>query len=132
MDSLTLDQVLPSLRNILNNPAVFAPLARKFKGSVRFVIPDLSQTLTIILKSKDDVRLEEGDSAEKVDLTITLPSDIFVKLISGELNPQVAFVKKMIELTGKMSLAMKLTILIKAVQKEVRLQVEGAGGRSKL
>lgn len=49
----------------------------------------------------------EGKS-EKADVTVSMAADDFVKMISGELQPLVAFMQGKVKLQGDMNLAMKL------------------------
>jgi NAD(P)-dependent dehydrogenase (short-subunit alcohol dehydrogenase family)/predicted lipid carrier protein YhbT len=57
--------------------------------------------------------IQQG-TAEKADTTFTLSDDDFLALIDGSLNPQQAFLKKKLKITGNLMLSQKLSILLKA------------------
>lgn len=46
--------------------------------------------------------------AENPSLTIETPAEVWVKLLKGELNPQVAFFKRMFKAKGDFSLFMRM------------------------
>ena len=50
------------------------------------------------------------------DLTITVKDDDFVKMASGKMNAQLAFMKGKIKVKGKMGLAMKLNMIFQATR----------------
>ncbi|GMI11680.1 hypothetical protein TrRE_jg6238 [Triparma retinervis] len=95
-----------------------AKLTRKFPGSCKFIVDCKGSTkiLRISLKAKPIVVETGGDAEEKSDLVVTCSDDTFVKLFDGSLKPQQAFVKKLIKIKGKMSLAMKLQAVVKGVR----------------
>jgi putative sterol carrier protein len=53
-------------------------------------------------------KVSEG-STGKANCTITMEDENFVKLISGQLNPQMAFMTGKLKVAGNMGLALKLT-----------------------
>ncbi len=59
--------------------------------------------------TKPEVRAGEDESAQCV---VTAEGDDFMKVISGEVNPQVAFMSGKLRIGGDMSLAMKLGEII--------------------
>jgi putative sterol carrier protein len=56
---------------------------------------------------------------ENADLTVIVESENMMKLISGELKPQQAFMKGLLKIKGKMNLAMKLTAVLSATRKKM-------------
>lgn len=56
-------------------------------------------------------KVVEG-STGSADCTITMEDENFVKLISGQLNPQMAFMTGKLKVAGNMGLALKLTNVI--------------------
>ncbi|GMT49653.1 MAG: sterol-binding domain-containing protein [bacterium] len=55
---------------------------------------------------KDEPSIEEGEG--EADCTITMSDKNFVKMVSGKLNPQMAFMMRKLKVEGEMSLALKL------------------------
>ena len=85
-----------------------------------FTISDTNEVYALDLKSADaSVKKLEGGSNNQVkpDLSVTVKSDDMMKLISGELKPQQAFMKGKLKVKGKMGLAMKLTAVLVATKK---------------
>lgn len=52
-------------------------------------------------------RVSEGSSG-KATCTVTISDENFVKLVSGQLNPQMAFMTGKLKVVGNMGLALKL------------------------
>lgn len=48
-------------------------------------------------------------STGKANCTITMEDENFVKMVSGQLNPQMAFMTGKLKVAGNMGLALKLT-----------------------
>ncbi len=63
-----------------------------------------------------DLKTPEGKVIEgstgKADCTITMEDENFVKLVSGQLNAQMAFMTGKLKVAGNMGLALKLTSVI--------------------
>ena len=56
---------------------------------------------------------------ENADLTVIVDAENMMKLITGALKPQQAFMKGKIKVKGKMNLAMKLTAVLTATRKKM-------------
>jgi len=67
-------------------------------------------TWTLDLK-KPGGEVREG-AAEKADCTITMEDKNFVKLVSGNMNPQLAFMTGKLKVAGSMGLALKLQSIL--------------------
>ena len=57
----------------------------------------------------------------KADVTLTMSDDVFVKLASGKLQPQMAFIQGKLKISGNIALSMKLTPVLKAAQPGAKL-----------
>lgn len=57
--------------------------------------------------------VKEGEH-DNPDCTISANSENWMKIVKGELNPQVAFMQQKIKVGGKMPLALKLSGFLKA------------------
>jgi putative sterol carrier protein len=60
----------------------------------------------------------EGD---KVDITLTMTADTFVKLVMGKLGSQQAFLMRKLKINGSMALAMKLQPVLEAAQPQAKM-----------
>lgn len=59
----------------------------------------------------------EGEPKEKPNTTLTISDEDFMLLATNKLNPQVAFMKGKLKVTGNVMLAQKLGPLLKANSK---------------
>lgn len=59
-------------------------------------------------------KVYEGTPKDKPNTTLTISDDDFVLLATNKLNPQVAFMKGKLKVTGNVMLAQKLGPLLKA------------------
>ena len=57
----------------------------------------------------------------EADVTLTMSDDIFVKLATGKIAPQVAFIQGKLKIQGNIALSMKLTPVLKAAQPKAKL-----------
>lgn len=59
----------------------------------------------------------EGPPKGKADTTLTVSDDDFVEIALGKLNPQTAFMKGKLKITGNIMLTQKLVPLLKTEAK---------------
>lgn len=62
-------------------------------------------------------KVYEGTPSEKPNTTLTISDEDFMELATNKLNPQVAFMKGKLKITGNLMLAQKLGPLLKANSK---------------
>eukprot|EP01132_Coremiostelium_polycephalum_P006684 gene6684-8269_t len=86
-------------------------LVAKVNGVYLFNITsgDKQQSWTVDLKSGKGVSVGAG---EKPNVTITVADDKFIEIMTGKLNPQTAYMKKLLKISGNMGLATKLSNLM--------------------
>ena len=97
-------------------------LQRKFKGKVVFVVGDKEApaTYSLDLSSPTSCGVSEGDTfGGKEDLRVSCSEDVMVKMINKAIQPQQAFMKGLLKIKGKMSLAMKLNSVLAATRKKL-------------
>lgn len=75
-----------------------------FDKSIKF---DLGEDGVIVMDGQS-VTTEASDT----DCSITMSKDDFISLISGELNPAMAFMSGKLKVDGDMSVAMKLSQIL--------------------
>jgi putative sterol carrier protein len=80
--------------------ALTAKLNGGFDGVAKFVIPGEGA----IMMDADGVRA--GD--EEADVTLTASTETFQAILSGDMNPTMAFMTGKLSVDGSMGLAMKL------------------------
>lgn len=56
-------------------------------------------------------KVSEG-STGKANCTVTMEDENFIKMVEGQLNPQMAFMTGKIKVAGNMGLALKLTSIL--------------------
>lgn len=61
-----------------------------------------------------NAKVYEGTPEGKPNTTMTISDEDFVLLAEGKLNPQTAFMKGKLKITGNIMLAQKLAPLLKA------------------
>jgi len=97
-------------------------LQRKFKGKVVFVVGDKTTTSTysLDLSSPTSCGVSEGDVfGGKEDLRVSCSEDVMAKMMKKTIQPQQAFMKGLLQIKGKMSLAMKLNAVLAATRKNL-------------
>ncbi|QDZ21045.1 SCP2 domain-containing protein [Chloropicon primus] len=94
-------------------------LVKMFKGVALFKID--GKTFLLDLKNgKGKIHFDRTDDP-KPDVTLTMSDDVFVKLASGKLQPQMAFIQGKLKISGNIALSMKLTPVLKAAQPKASL-----------
>ena len=71
-----------------------------FDGVAKFVIPGIGAIMM------DPTGVRAGD--DPADVTMTAEADVFKGILSGEVNPTMAFMTGKLTVDGNMGLAMKL------------------------
>jgi putative sterol carrier protein len=86
-----IDQAVEALR---------AKVSGGFDGVAKFVIPGEGSIML------DGAGVRAGD--EPADVTMTAEADVFQAILSGEMNPTMAFMTGKLSVDGNMGLAMQL------------------------
>jgi len=98
--------------------SVFGELKKKVEAEGAALVPKIggvyvfkvgSESWTVDLKNGSGK--VEPKAAEKADCTVTMKENDFVALVNGQLDPQQAFMKGLLKISGNMSFAMKLGVL---------------------
>ena len=84
------------------------------KGVIQFVIKG-SDNWVVDLKNGSG-SVYKGKAKPKADMTMTVSADDFVKMSTGSLNAQQAFMQGKIKIKGNMGLAMKLGSVLNAAK----------------
>lgn len=88
------------------------------QGTVIFIVG--GDTYSLDLSSPTSCNVSNGDTFDgKADLIVTCSEEVMGKMIRKEVQPQQAFMKGMLKIKGKMSLAMKLTAVLAATRKKL-------------
>jgi hypothetical protein len=111
--------LLEQLRsNLEQNQSLRESLESSIKGVVIFVI-DGERWILDLRPGEGSLRHVDGsapgDGEEKGDIVLTMRGDVFVKLVSGKIGPQQAFLTGKLKIKGSMGLAMKLQPILDAV-----------------
>jgi len=94
-------------------------LVKMFKGVALFKID--GQCFLLDLKNGKGKLYFDKSEDPKPDVTLTMSDDVFVKLASGKLQPQMAFIQGKLKVSGNIALSMKLTPVLKAAQPKASL-----------
>jgi len=86
---------------------------------VVFKISDTNEVYSLDLEGPAFSVTKGDDDMQIPDLTVIVESENMIKLITGELKPQQAFMKGKLKIKGKMNLAMKLTAVLTATKKKM-------------
>lgn len=57
-------------------------------------------------------KVTTGSADGKANCTITMEDENFIKLVTGQLNPQMAFMTRKLKVAGNMGLALKLNTIL--------------------
>ena len=87
-------------------------LVAKTKGVYAFNISDASVSEWYLDLKEGSGKLEAGKYNGKTDCQMTMSTDVFNKMVSGNLKPTSAFMSGKLKIKGNMSLAMKLEKLM--------------------
>lgn len=82
--------------------AIRAKLSGGFHGSAKFVIEEEG---AVLIDGADVRAATEGDDA---DVTMTASADTFQAILSGDMNPTMAFMSGKLKIEGDMGAAMRL------------------------
>ena len=103
--------------------SVFAELKKKVEADPTLVQKVAGVYVFVVGNEKWTVDLKNGSgkveprAAEKPDCTVTMKEADFLALVSGQLEPQSAFMKGLLKIGGNMSFAMKLGLLFNSKKK---------------
>eukprot|EP00501_MAST-03F_sp_TOSAG23-6_P001195 GSMAST32.ASY1.ANO1.1239.1 assembled CDS len=86
---------------------------KKVRGVIQFKIKGGDDWVVDLKNGNGSVY--KGTAKNRADMTLTVSSGDFVKMSSGSLNAQQAFMQGKIKIKGNMGLAMKLGEIMKAV-----------------
>ncbi|KAK9827970.1 hypothetical protein WJX81_003031 [Elliptochloris bilobata] len=90
----------------------------KMKGVVVFDIDGEKWTLDLRPGQR---KVTKGAPEGKPDLTLTISDDNFVKLVSGKMGPQQAFLMRKLKIGGSMAMALKLQPILDAAAPRAKL-----------
>ena len=89
-------------------------LKDRFNALVQFTVDGESITL-------DARRASDSSNGDKPDLVVKTSLQILLDLLQKKIKPQQAFMKGKLRIKGKMSLAMKLSMVLDATRKQLAL-----------
>ncbi|XP_026481820.1 peroxisomal multifunctional enzyme type 2 [Ctenocephalides felis] len=94
-------------------------LAKSINGVFLYNITNEGKTAKQWTVDLKQLRVYEGpaDKGIKVDTTLTVSDDDFMEIALGKLNPQLAFMKGKLKITGNIMLTQKLAPLLKSEAK---------------
>jgi 3-hydroxyacyl-CoA dehydrogenase/3a,7a,12a-trihydroxy-5b-cholest-24-enoyl-CoA hydratase len=90
-------------------------LKDRFNALVQFIVDGETMTL--------DARRSNGknEGGDKPDLVVKTSVQVLLDLLEKKIKPQQAFMKGKLRIKGKMSLAMKLSMVLDATRKQLAL-----------
>lgn len=89
-------------------------LRSKFNASVQFTVDGQSCRL--------DATKQTNTTKKKPDLRITTSLSTLNDLLQNKTSPQQAFTSGQLKIKGKLGLAMKLTLVLKATKRQLKKQ----------
>merc|ERR1712188_205293 len=112
--------VLLCARGVSNDARTMAASKELFK-TLEAAVADDGSKLVSMFKGVALFKIDGEDGSLKPDVTLTMSDDIFVKLATGKIAPQVAFIQGKLKIQGNIALSMKLTPVLKAAQPKAKL-----------
>jgi putative sterol carrier protein len=88
-------------------------LVNQIKGVYLFKVEDQNWTVDL----KNGSGSVANTTTNSPDITISMKKEDFIEVFSGRANPQQAFMQGKLKVTGNMSLAMKLSLILKQQSK---------------
>lgn len=112
-------EIFAAMPAVLSDAALVKKLRKRFKGSASFTIetPDGPKTAHLDLLSEPATTATS--LLPNASIEVSCSEADFVSLLSGDLNPQEAFMKKRLRIKGKLALAMKFNSVIQAIKKQL-------------
>jgi putative sterol carrier protein len=114
--SLTLKEIEVAMKQAV---AMDEDVKRKFNATVLFTVDGESFPLNALSTSSTANATESEaskNSKNKYDLRVKTSTAILRDILAKKLTPQQAFLKGKLKIKGKMSLAMKLTLVVDATR----------------
>lgn len=96
---------------VLDDPEVAARF-EGFNKTMQFVFPDIGLKMQLVFEGPK-VTIVEGFKGD-ADMSLTVPSDMFLGITSGEINPMDAFMEGKLKPVGDMSDLEKLEVFMNA------------------
>jgi putative sterol carrier protein len=97
--------------DVLDDPKVAAGF-EGFNKTMQFIFPDIDLKMQLVFRGPK-VTIVEGFK-EDADMSLTVPSDMFLGITSGEINPMDAFMEGKLKPVGDMSDLEKLEVFMNA------------------
>ena len=94
-------------------------LVEKINGVYAFKISDAKTTDWYLDLKNGSGKIDSGIFNGQVNCTMTMNSDIFNKMISGNMKPTMAFMSGKLKIKGDMGLAMKLEKLMSSLKSKL-------------
>ena len=97
--------------DVFDDPEVAAEF-EGFNKTMQFIFPDIDLKMQLVFEGAK-VTIVEGFK-EDADMSLTVPSDMFLGITSGEINPMDAFMEGKLKPVGDMSDLEKLEVFMNA------------------
>lgn len=94
---------------VFDDPEVAAEF-EGFNKTMQFIFPDIDLKMQLVFEGAN-VTIVEGFK-EDADMSLTVPSDMFLGITSGEVNPMDAFMEGKLKPVGDMSDLEKLEVFM--------------------
>jgi hypothetical protein len=134
-DHVTISDIFHAMEQVIATSQFQIP--SKFNAVVQFQIvkddddvnhelPEVPEVPVVVASqcfdARNKQRLENESLANDIDIHVITTIPVLHSLLNQNLSPQQAFLKKMLKIKGKMSVGMKLTILLDATRKHLLQQ----------